>query len=283
MATIQHADAPQADVGAARAGQPVSVRAVLTGLVCALLVCGVTPYNDYAVAATYLSGNFFPIGALAAVLMLVLAVNPVLITLAGQGPAPNPLPPGKGASQVSSPLPLGEGGAGRAGKGSASGGLPPSPAAHSRRDPDGLGDGHHRGGHPLQRPDALPAAPHRRAALLRHPDEPLGGPVSGPPALLPVRHRPRRRADLLRGPAPGPADPVGRLGRAAGLLGRVCRLPVPAFFCLATLLRKPWVEHERLAFPLVKLPVLLAESPAPGQKFNALLRSPAAVGRRRAW
>ena len=65
----------------ASGGSAVTPRAVVFGFLCALLVCGVTPYNDYLVAATYLSGNFFPIGALAAVLILTLLVNPLLIAL----------------------------------------------------------------------------------------------------------------------------------------------------------------------------------------------------------
>ena len=44
-------------------------------------VCTLTPYNDYFVAATYLSGSFFPISALGAILLLTLAVNPLLIAL----------------------------------------------------------------------------------------------------------------------------------------------------------------------------------------------------------
>ena len=61
--------------------------------------------------------------------------------------------------------------------------------------------------------------------------------------------------------------PLGCWGVFAGCL-------FLTFFCLSALLRKPWVENERLAFPLVKLPVLLAEAPEAGQKFNALLRAP---------
>ncbi len=37
-----------------------------------------------------------------------------------------------------------------------------------------------------------------------------------------------------------------------------------AFLCLAVLLRKPWADHERLSFPLVQLPIELAQAAAPG-------------------
>jgi hypothetical protein len=47
-----------------------------------------------------------------------------------------------------------------------------------------------------------------------------------------------------------------------------------ASFCVASLLRKQWVENERFAFPLVTLPLLLAEEPREGHLINDLLRSP---------
>lgn len=57
----------------------VTKRAFALGLILALVFCAITPYNDYYVAATYLAGDFFPIDALVAVLLLVLVVNPLLI------------------------------------------------------------------------------------------------------------------------------------------------------------------------------------------------------------
>lgn len=43
-----------------------------------------------------------------------------------------------------------------------------------------------------------------------------------------------------------------------------------SFFCLSTLLRRLWVDHERFTFPLVQLPVAMTEEPAPGRKLAPL-------------
>ncbi|MBC8102254.1 MAG: hypothetical protein H7Z41_06680 [Cytophagales bacterium] len=49
---------------------------------------------------------------------------------------------------------------------------------------------------------------------------------------------------------------------------------ITASFCFANLLRRQWVENEKFSFPLVTLPVLIAEEPKPGRVLNDLLRSP---------
>lgn len=56
----------------------VSGRAVVLGFVCSAALCAVTPYNDFKVAATYISGNQFPIGAIFVLMLLSGAVNPLL-------------------------------------------------------------------------------------------------------------------------------------------------------------------------------------------------------------
>lgn len=43
-----------------------------------------------------------------------------------------------------------------------------------------------------------------------------------------------------------------------------------SFFCLSTLLRRLWVDHERFTFPLVQLPVAMTEAPEPGRKLAPL-------------
>jgi len=53
-------------------------RAFLIGLLGVLGLCLLTPYNDYTVGNTYLTGNHFPVGVMFFVLFLVLVVNSVL-------------------------------------------------------------------------------------------------------------------------------------------------------------------------------------------------------------
>ena len=211
----------------------VSGRSFVLGLLLSMVICAILPYNDYYVAATYLSGNFFPISALAGLLLLVLLVNPLLIAI-GQRKriwtAPEILTVWT-MMLVTAGIP--------------SSGLMRYFIPHI-------------------------VAPHYYAS-----------PVNGWESKI-ISHLPSRLFV---------SDPVAVTGFFEGL-HRGQRIPWHAwvgplswwsifigflflgFFSLSTLVRRQWAENEKFSFPLVQLPVLLAESPAPGHKFNTLLRSP---------
>ncbi len=235
MATTQPeaASAPAPVLLSARAGRPVTARAVLTGLVCALVVCGITPYNDYDVAATYLSGNFFPLGALAAVLLIVLAVNPALIALGRREKA-------FAAGEILTVWAMV----------AVAAGIPSSGLMRY----------------------LLPhiVAPHYYATRTNHWE---GLFLAHLPPYLFVSD-PEAVRCFFEGLHRGQPIPWGAWAVPLCWWGVFVVCLFTAFFCLASLLRKPWVENEKLLFPLVKLPVLLAEAPAPGQSYNSLLRAP---------
>jgi len=56
--------------------------------------------------------------------------------------------------------------------------------------------------------------------------------------------------------------------------GILVALFITTTFCFSNLLRKQWIENERFSFPLVTLPVLMAEEPQAGKRLNELFRSP---------
>ncbi|HUU69130.1 MAG TPA: DUF6785 family protein [Planctomycetota bacterium] len=46
-------------------------------------------------------------------------------------------------------------------------------------------------------------------------------------------------------------------------------------FCLTSIVRRQWVEHERLTFPLARIPLEITAPPESGRMLNALFRNPA--------
>ena len=53
-------------------------RALFIGIAFALFFSAVTPYNDFKIAATYIAGTQFPIGALFVLFFFAFAVNALL-------------------------------------------------------------------------------------------------------------------------------------------------------------------------------------------------------------
>ena len=56
----------------------VTPRAVLIGLLLSVFFCAVTPYNDFKIAATYIAGTQFPIGALFVLFVFAGGINTAL-------------------------------------------------------------------------------------------------------------------------------------------------------------------------------------------------------------
>lgn len=56
----------------------VTLRAIIIGVICVVILTWITPYNDYYVGGTYVAGNHLPIGACFVLLILVLLINPFL-------------------------------------------------------------------------------------------------------------------------------------------------------------------------------------------------------------
>ena len=56
----------------------MTLRAVIIGIALVIIQTAVTPYNDYYLQGTDISGNHFPLGAIFALIILTLGVNPAL-------------------------------------------------------------------------------------------------------------------------------------------------------------------------------------------------------------
>ena len=56
----------------------MSLRAIIIGLALVIIQTAVTPYNDYYLQGTDISGSHFPLGALFALIVLTLGINPIL-------------------------------------------------------------------------------------------------------------------------------------------------------------------------------------------------------------
>ena len=219
--------------GQPRKAQPVTSRAFLIGLLVSLGVCALTPYNDYFVAATYLSGNFFPISALGTILLLTLAVNPLLIRSGRRHRCFSPAEIITVWAMIIATV------------GIPSSGLMRYLIPHI-------------------------VAPHYFATAANGWEGTLISRL--PPRLL--VHDPNAVLWFFEGLPRGAGIPWAAWEQPLAWWGLFVALLFLAFFCLSALIRRQWVENERFAFPLVTLPVLLAEQPEYGRSVNSLLRSP---------
>ncbi len=230
------ADRPNTGNAARAGGTPlarVTPRAFALGLALAALLCAVLPYNDYAIGATYLSGNFFPISALAGLLLLVLAVNPLLIALRQRHRLWTP-------PEIMTVWTMLLVIAGIPSSGLMRYLIPHLAAPYYYATPTNGWQG----------------------LILSHVPSRLL--VTDPAAVKP----------FFEGLPRGSAIPWGAWAVPLAWWSLFVGFLFLGFFCLSALFRRQWAEHEKFSFPLVQLPILLAEEPGPGRSFNALLRSP---------
>ena len=210
----------------------VSTRAVFAGLVISILMCALLPYNDYYIAATYLSGNFFPISALFGMLLIVLLVNPLLIAVGRRDKIWTPAEIMTVWTMILVVV------------GIPSSGLMRYLIPHL-------------------------VAPHYYANSTNGWEEKI---ISHLPKYLFVDDK-VAVTGFFEGLHRGQSIPWGAWAVPLMWWGLFVALIFLAFFCLSTIVRRQWVENEKFSFPLVQLPVQLAESPEPGHAFNTLLRS----------
>lgn len=210
----------------------VTPRAFALGLTLALLLCAILPYNDYYIAATYLSGNFFPVAAVAGILVLVLGVNPLLIALRRRRSLWTPAEIVTVWSMILVVI------------GIPSSGLMRYLIPHI-------------------------VAPHYYASAANGWESTI---IAHLPSRLLVND-PVAVRGFFQGSDRGESIPWGAWLQPMAWWGLFAGLLFLTFFCLSALLRRQWAEHEKLSFPLAQLPILLAEAPEPGQRFNTLLRS----------
>ncbi len=211
----------------------VTTRAVIIGIVFALLLCAFTPYNDFKIAATYIAGTQFPIGAVFVELILVGVVN-VLLRRFRPKSAFN-----RGELLTVWSLIL------------VASGLPSSGMMRY----------------------FLPqiAAPHYMSDATNGWESKIWATI---PEWMKITDTAAATAFAKGYPRGSEHIPWDAWARPLFFWSILAFLFLMASFCIASLIRKQWIENEKFSFPLVALPMLLAEEPEQGRLAPPLLRSP---------
>ncbi|HLL88940.1 MAG TPA: DUF6785 family protein [Tepidisphaeraceae bacterium] len=242
--------APSAVRGVPNRGA-VTWRSVLLGLVGVAFVCGLTPYNDYVLKNTFFVGNFLPIGLLLFFLAFVMLVNAPLWRWAPRwGFSTGELAVALGMTLVSCALP--------------SSGLMRYVPGHlvnywpqAAANPDAR-----QVLESLDLPDWMfPTFVAPSTDVLGRANEPV---VTGfRSRITPGQDdTPEQWAKMWRAWW-RPAVTWGPL--LTGMFGMI--------LCASVLVRRQWVENERLPFPLASVYLSLIETPEPGRGLNTLFRA----------
>ncbi len=243
---------PVLPVGAPSPRRPVTWRSVLVGLAGVLLICGLTPYNDFVMGNTYLVGNFMPIGLLLFFMLILMLVNaPLHLWLPKQALSSGELAVALGMVLISSTLP--------------SSGL-------MRYLPTTLvGMNYHvsTGG------ERLTTLEHLDLPQWMFPTRP-GETVREQAGSNIIRDYYGRSSEVAGAPTMGEAIaavPWSAWVTPAITWGILLIGLYGAIICLMVIVRRQWAENERLAFPLATVYSSLIESPAPGRALSPLFLS----------
>jgi len=219
---------------------PVTGRAVALGLVGTILICALTPYNDYALNNTFLVGNNLPLGVVMLLFGLSVLINGPLSRFAPR----HALSSGEvavafGMTLVSCALP--------------SSGL-------MRYFPASLTGPIYFARTNAEWPPILESL---KLARWIYPDFAGDSPrewINDPIAY----------GFHNRWTEPGPIPFVAWI-RPAFTWGIFLFALYGAMLCMVAILRRQWFENERLPFPLAQIQLALVEQPPPGRWLNAIL------------
>ncbi len=215
----------------------VTPRALFIGIAFALFFAAVTPYNDFKVAATYIAGTQFPIGALFILFVFAFAINALLRTVAPKAVFQ------RGELLTIWTLIL-------VASGIPSSGMMryfiPEIVAHKAFADD--------------------TNNWEQKFLNQLPKWTQFQDKAAADAFFNGYHKGEERIpwEAWRGPL--------------FFWGMLAMLFLLATFASCSLLRRQWVENEKFSFPLVTLPLMIAEDPEPGRKVNAFFRNPVLWG-----
>ena len=220
------------------------------GLLGVAFICGLTAYNDYVVANTFLVGNFLPIGLLLFFLAFILLIN---------GPLHKFMPrlafstgrTGRGAVHDAGELRLA---------------LQRHDALSARPL---IAPWYHAG----TNSDYAKVHERGRASRLAFPNfEREGEARSNDPVVkyywdrMPLEDTPSVPASA--------AVPWAAWVRPTVAWGLLASMVVGGILCLSVIFRRQWVENERLPYPLANVYLSLIEEPVPGTMLNTPVQQP---------
>ncbi|MBC7784752.1 MAG: hypothetical protein H7144_13020 [Burkholderiales bacterium] len=235
-------DDPQSGPDAEPRPPAVTWRSLLLGLCGVVFICGLTAYNDFAVANTFLVGNFLPVGLVMFLLVAVLVINAPLLKWFPK------LALRQGELAVITAMIL------------ASCAIPSS--GFMRYVPAGIVGMYITA---AERPEVAEQLEHTGMPAWLMPDVGTTSPAEIGNSEV-FRH--------FRARSPDGSVPWAAWVRPLAMWGIFAALLWGLVIFLSMIVYTQWAENEKLAFPLATVYSALIEAPSPGRSVNALFSSP---------